>query len=187
MLSLERISRRFGNVLALDDASLTVRAGSVHAVLGENGAGKSTLMRVAFGLLAPDTGVIRVRGIPTAIPSPAAAFAAGIGMVHQHFTLVPAMTVAENVALGGRGRFDPRAAAERVRDVAERAGLQLDASSQVSTLSVGAQQRCEIVKALARDVELLILDEPTAVLAPPEAAELLRWVRGFADGGAPSF
>ena len=183
LLSLEHISRRFGNVVALDDASLTVRAGSVHGLLGENGAGKSTLMRVAFGLLAPDTGVIRVRGTAASIPSPAAAFAAGIGMVHQHFTLVPAMTVAENVALGGRGRFDPRAAADRVRDVAERAGLQLDASAQVSTLSVGAQQRCEIVKALARDVALLILDEPTAVLAPPEAAELLRWVRGFADRG----
>jgi len=183
LLSLEGITRRFGSVLALDNASLTVRAGTVHALLGENGAGKTTLMRVVFGLLSPDTGVLRVRGTPCAVPSPAAAFGLGIGMVHQHFTLVPAMTVAENVALGGHGRFQPRDAAKRVREVAARAGLVLDAETRVSTLSVGAQQRCEIVKALARDVELLILDEPTAVLAPPEAAELLRWMRTFADAG----
>jgi simple sugar transport system ATP-binding protein len=124
-----------------------------------------------------------VRGTPQTIGSPAAAFAAGIGMVHQHFTLVPAMTVAENVSLGGHGRFSPTAAAHRVRSVAERAGLSLDPYARVSTLSIGAQQRCEIVKALARDVEVLILDEPTGVLAPSEAAELLRWMRGFADQG----
>lgn len=181
---MERISRRFGNVRALREASLTVRAGTVHALLGENGAGKTTLMRVAFGLLAADAGVVRVRGAVSAIDSPAAAFRAGIGMVHQHFALVPAMTVAENVALGGRGRFDPRDATRRVQEVAERAGLALDANALVSSLSIGAQQRCEIVKALARDIELLILDEPTAVLAPAEAAELLRWMRGFADAGS---
>ncbi len=183
VLSLEGITRRFGTVLALDDASLRVRAGTVHAVLGENGAGKTTLMRVAFGMLAPDAGTIRYRGEMRTIASPAAALSLGIGMVHQHFTLVPAMTVAENVALGGRGRFDPTAAAARVRDVAARAGLSLDPDALVGDLPVGAQQRCEIVKALSRDVQLLILDEPTAVLAPTEAAELLRWIRAHADAG----
>ncbi len=180
---MQGISRRFGSVLALDDASFAVRSGTVHALLGENGAGKSTLMRVAFGLLTPDAGTMHIRGRRATVASPAAALALGIGMVHQHFTLVPAMTVAENVALGGHGRFDPRVAATRVRDVAARAGLALDPDARVESLPVGAQQRCEIVKALARDVTLLILDEPTAVLAPQEAADLLRWIRDFADAG----
>lgn len=183
VLSLAGITRRFGSVVALDDAHFTVRPGTVHALLGENGAGKTTLMRVAFGLLTPDRGTIRVRGTDTAIASPATALALGIGMVHQHFTLVPAMTVAENVALGGHGRFDPQAAATRVREVADDAGLSLDPFARVESLPVGAQQRCEIVKALARDVQLLILDEPTAVLAPQEASELLQWMRRYADRG----
>ena len=183
MLSLAGITRRFGSVVALDDAHFTVRPGTVHALLGENGAGKTTLMRVAFGLLTPDRGTIRVRGTDTAVASPATALSLGIGMVHQHFTLVPAMTVAENVALGGHGRFDPQAAATRVREVAEDAGLSLDPYARVESLPEGAQQRCEIVKALARDVQLLILDEPTAVLAPQEASELLQWMRRYADRG----
>ena len=180
---MEGITRRFGSVVALDNASFLLRPGTVHALLGENGAGKTTLMRIAFGMVAPDAGVIRVRGLARTINSPSAAIGLGLGMVHQHFTLVPAMTVAENVALGGSGRFDPKAAAARVQKVAERTGLGINPAARVSTLSVGAQQRCEIVKALARDVEVLILDEPTAVLAPSEAAELLRWVREFADSG----
>jgi len=183
LLHLEGISRRFGSVQALQDASLTVRQGTVHALLGENGAGKTTLMRVVFGLLTPDRGQVHWNGAPLAITSPAEALRAGIGMVHQHFTLVPAMTVAENVALGGHGGFDAARAAARVNEVAARAGLALDAHARVDTLPVGAQQRCEIVKALARDVRLLILDEPTAVLAPSEAAELLAWMRRFADAG----
>lgn len=182
-LALDGISHSFGAVRALDQASLTVRPGTVHALLGENGAGKSTLMRVAFGLLQPQAGTIRRNGAQTTYRTPAAALAAGIGMVHQHFTLVPAMTVAENVALGGAGRFDPAVAAQRVKEVAERAGLPLDPEARIADLPVGAQQRCEIVKALARDVSLLILDEPTAVLAPSEAEELMRWIRGFADAG----
>jgi general nucleoside transport system ATP-binding protein len=168
-LELERISQRFGSVLAVDDASIAIRRGRVHALLGENGAGKTTLMRIAFGMLQPDRGTMRIDGVPVSLPSPTSALARGIGMVHQHFTLVPAMTVAENVALGGRGLFDPRQAAAQVRAVAERAGLSIDPDAQVGTLQVGAQQRCEIIKALARDVQLLILDEPTAVLAPSEA------------------
>jgi simple sugar transport system ATP-binding protein len=183
MLSLEHVHHRFGGVVALDDASLVVRPGTVHALLGENGAGKSTLMRVAFGLLQPQAGVLRRDGTALSLRSPADALAQGIGMVHQHFTLVPAMTVAENVALGGRGAFDPRRAAERVRTVAAQAGLALDPDARVDTLPVGAQQRCEIVKALARDVRVLILDEPTAVLAPVEATELLAWVRRHANAG----
>lgn len=182
-LSLEGISRRFGSVVALDDAQFAVRAGTVHALLGENGAGKTTLMRVAFGMLTPDRGTVRVRGEARTIASPAAAMALGIGMVPQHFTLVPAMTVAENVALGGHGGFDPTKAAARVRELARRAGLPLEPDARVQSLGVGAQQRCEIVKALVREVDVLILDEPTAVLAPPEAAELLCWMRAFADAG----
>jgi simple sugar transport system ATP-binding protein len=182
-LVMEGITRRFGNVTALDNASLSVRRGSVHALLGENGAGKTTLMRVAFGLLAADAGAMRVGNRTVRVQSPAQAMQLGIGMVHQHFTLVPAMTVAENVALGGHGLFSPAAAAARVQEVAARAGLPLDPHARIDSLSVGAQQRCEIVKALARDVKLLILDEPTAVLAPQEAAELLRWMRAFADSG----
>ena len=181
--SLEGISHTFGSVRALDRAHLTVRRGTVHALLGENGAGKTTLMRVVFGLLAPDAGTIRWQGHAVRLASPAQALASGIGMVHQHFTLVPAMTVAENVALGGHGAFDPARAAEAVVNVAAQAGLQLNPQARVSTLPVGAQQRCEIVKALARNVQLLILDEPTAVLAPAEAAELLAWVRRHADAG----
>ena len=183
VLSLQGITRRFGSVLALDDASLEVRPGTVHAMLGENGAGKTTLMRVAFGLLRADVGTVRFRGTVQRIASPSDALLLGIGMVHQHFTLVPAMTVAENIALGGRGRYEPRRAAARVHEVATRAGLVLDPDALVSSLPVGAQQRCEIVKALARDVQLLILDEPTAVLAPAESAELLQWMRRFADDG----
>ena len=183
LLSLDGITLAFDGVRALDRASLQVRAGSVHALLGENGAGKTTLMRVVFGLLRAQQGAMRWRGSPITVHSPSEALALGIGMVHQHFTLVPSMTVAENIALGGHGRFDPRRAADRVREVAAKAGLSLDPLARVQDLPVGAQQRCEIVKALARDVTLLIFDEPTAVLAPLEASELLRWIRGYADAG----
>ena len=183
LLSLDGITHTFGRMRALDGASLQVRAGSVHALLGENGAGKTTLMRVVFGLLRAQQGEMHWRGAPITMRSPSDALAHGIGMVHQHFTLVPSMTVAENIALGGHGGFDPQQTADRVRHVAARAGLVLDPTACVQDLPVGAQQRCEIVKALARDVTLLILDEPTAVLAPTEAAELLRWMRGYADAG----
>lgn len=182
-LELDGLHKRFGQVEALAGASLRVRPGTVHALLGENGAGKSTLMRIAFGMLRPDAGRLVVNGTEARFASSADALAQGIGMVHQHFTLVPAMTVAENVALGMRGRYDARATAERVRTLAARTGLPLDPEARVEALPVGAQQRLEIVKALARDVRLLILDEPTAVLAPHEVDELLRWVRRFADDG----
>jgi simple sugar transport system ATP-binding protein len=184
-LSLEHIDKRFGSVAALSDASLTLRARTVHALLGENGAGKSTLMRIAFGLERADAGAIRVHGERVSLTSPADAITLGIGMVHQHFTLVPTMTVAENVALGGHGRFDPARARARVRAVGSATGLALDPDARVSTLAVGGQQRLEIVKALASGARILILDEPTAVLAPDEVTELLEVLRRFAaDGGS---
>jgi simple sugar transport system ATP-binding protein len=182
-LALRDVVKRFGPAVALDGASLTVPTRTLHAVLGENGAGKTTLMRAAFGLVRPDGGEVRVLGRARRFATPAEAIAAGVGMVHQHFTLVPAMTVAENVALGGRGRFDPAAAAARVRAVGEATGLRLDPAAVVGTLPVAAQQRLEIVKALARAARVLILDEPAAVLGPDEAEELLGWLRRWVDGG----
>ncbi|MHB0950144.1 MAG: ABC transporter ATP-binding protein [Gemmatimonadaceae bacterium] len=186
-LRLSGISRRFGATLALDQASLTVREGSVHALLGENGAGKTTLMRVAFGLIARDTGVVELFERPVHFTAPADAIRAGMGMVHQHFSLVPSMTVAENLVLGGGAlpgwRFDRGAAESRVRDLSREAGLPLEPSVVVESLPVSAQQRLEILKALARNARLLILDEPTAVLAPAEASELLAWLRRYVARG----
>jgi ABC-type uncharacterized transport system ATPase subunit len=185
-LSFRDVSKRFGSTVALDGAQLDVRAGTLHALLGENGAGKTTLMRLAFGMLRPDAGTITVQGTARRWRSSADAIAAGIGMVHQHFLLVPAMTVAENVSLGDRGMFrtfDPRAAAERVRQIGASTGLVLDPAARVADLPVGAQQRLEIVKALARDATILILDEPTAVLSPAESRELYSWLRSFVARG----
>ena len=185
-LTLHDITKRFGNTVALDGAQLDVRSGTLHALLGENGAGKTTLMRLAFGMLRPDTGTIEMDGTPRRWRSSADAIVAGIGMVHQHFLLIPAMTVAENVALGDRGvfrGFDPRAAADRVRRIGTETGLVLDPAARVADLTVGAQQRLEIVKALARDAKILILDEPTAVLSPTESQELYAWLRAFVTRG----
>ena len=182
LLALDGIVKRYGETVALDGVSLHVRAGTVHALLGENGAGKTTLMRVAYGLTRADAGRIRCRDAATHLASPRDALAVGIGMVQQHFSLIPALTVAENVALGGRGLYDARRAETRVRELAESTGLPIDERAIVGTLPVSAQQRVEILKALARDVHLLILDEPTATLAPPDAAALLAWARRFATG-----
>ncbi len=191
MLGLDGVVKQYGAaaVRALDDASLAVARGTLHAVLGENGAGKTTLMRVAFGLVRPDAGVLRVGGTPRHFDSPRDAIAAGLGMVHQHFTIVPAMTVAENVALGGRGGYDPARAAARVRALGDATGLRLEPGVLAGSLGVAAQQRLEVLKALARGGEdgagtrLLILDEPAAVLAPAESEELLGWLRGWVDAG----
>lgn len=182
-LELDQIVKRFGTVTALDGASLSVARGSVHALLGENGAGKTTLMRVAYGMEAPDGGTIRVHGRPIRLRSPADAIQKGIGMVHQHFTLVPAMTVVENIALGGRGIFDRAASLADVDRLTQQSGLALDPNARVSELSVAAQQRLELLKVLARKAEVLILDEPTAVLAPSEADDLLRLLRELANAG----
>jgi general nucleoside transport system ATP-binding protein len=182
-LALSGISKRYGASVALDDASFTLRAGTVHALLGENGAGKTTLMHVAFGMVHPDAGQVRVDGHDVRLHTPADALAAGIGMVHQHFTLVPPMTVAENIALGGRGMYRGQASTSTVRDIAALTGFALDPEARVEGLSVAAQQRVEIAKALARRARILVLDEPTAVLPPSDAAELLRWLRGYVAGG----
>ncbi len=185
-LSLRGVTKRFGNTIALNGAQLDVRPGTIHALLGENGAGKTTLMRIAFGMLRPDAGTIEVDGVPRHWRSSADAIAGRLGMVHQHFLLVPAMTVAENVALGDDGffrAFDPHAAADRVRKIGKETGLALDPSARVADLPVGAQQRLEIVKALARDAMILILDEPTAVLSPADSRDLYAWLRSFVARG----
>lgn len=184
-LALHDIHKRFGETQALDGATCVVRAGTVHALLGENGAGKTTLMRIAFGMIAPDRGRVACAAVQGPFASERQAIAAGIGMVHQHFMLVPALSVAENVALGGHGAFRPGAAAAHVRAVSERTGLRIDPAALVRDLPVGAQQRAELVRALARDARVVILDEPTAVLTPTESDELYRWMRRFAaDGGS---
>lgn len=180
-LELDAISRRFGNVVALNAAWMKVRAGSVHALLGENGAGKTTLMRIAFGLERADEGTIRVDGVAQRFRSPADAVTAGLGMVHQHFTLVPAMSVLENVLLGlSRTRH---ARADDVRRLSAMDGDELDPHALVSSLGIRAQQRLELLKARVRDARMIILDEPTAALAPAEVDSLLRWIRAFADRG----
>ena len=183
-LVLRGITKRFGRTVALDGAQLEVKEGTLHALLGENGAGKTTLMRLAFGMLRPDAGSIEMSGTPigaggrapTRLP-PASGWCTSIS-----FSCPWAMTVAENVALGDRGlfrTFDPRAAADRVRKIGAETGLVLDPAARVADLPVGAQQRLEIVKALARDAKILILDEPTAVLSPSESQELYSWLRSF--------
>ncbi|MHB8837424.1 MAG: ABC transporter ATP-binding protein [Gemmatimonadaceae bacterium] len=183
-LSLRAIDKRFGEVRALASASLDVRRGTLHAVLGENGAGKTTLMRIAFGLMRPDEGSIALDGVPVTLTSSRDAIARGLGMVHQHFTLVPAMTVAENIALGGRGLLHSREVAATVQALAERTGLSVDPSARVGQLGVGAQQRVEILKALHGAARILIMDEPTAVLTPKESDELFSWLRRYvAEGG----
>ena len=176
--------------MANDHIDITVEPGEVHALLGENGAGKSTLMNQLYGLLQPDEGEILVDGEKKVFRSPRDAIAAGIGMVHQHFMLVPVFTVAENIALGAEetrggplGWLDRRRNRRDVLEVSTRYGLPVDPDALVENLPVGAQQRVEIVKALTRDVDLLILDEPTAVLTPQETEELLAVMRSLAAGG----
>jgi simple sugar transport system ATP-binding protein len=184
-LELAGIHRRFGSVHALRGADFTLLPGELHALLGENGAGKTTLMQIAAGLLRPDSGEVRVGGIARPGLSPRAARRLGIGMVHQHFTSVPAFTVAENVALAAGWPVGPGPLRERVRELGDRVGLPLDPDARVERLSVGLRQRLEIVKALAADARILLLDEPTAVLAPAEVEDLLRVIRRFtASGGA---
>ena len=182
-LEMIGISKRFGAFVALDEASIVVRRGTVHGLLGENGAGKTTLMRIAYGMLAPDSGTVRIGGVDADLDTPSAAIALGIGMVHQHPENVPAMTVAENLELGGRGVYRPSVVRASATALAGRVGFALDVDARVANLSVAGQQRLEILKAVGRHAGLLIFDEPTAVLAPSEARDLLVWLRAFAAGG----
>jgi ABC-type uncharacterized transport system ATPase subunit len=185
-IELRGIRKRFGSTVALHDATLVVRPGTVHMLLGENGAGKTTLLNVATGLTPPDAGTIRLHGGERAWRSAHEAIAHGVVAVHQHFALVPTLSVAENVALTNRtvlARFDAGRAAAFVRRVAAEAGLEIDPSAIVGALPIALQQRVEIVKAIATNPSVLLLDEPTAVLSAPEADDLFRWLRAFAGAG----
>lgn len=178
------MTRRFGSVEALRGVEFLLRAGEVHALLGENGAGKSTLMHIAAGLLRPDAGTIEVHGQPTDLHSPRDARKAGIGMVHQHFTTVPALTVAENLALArGVAPGEWNRGAVLSHPMIQRLQQGLSPRRLVESLSVGEKQRLEILKAVVGGQRILLLDEPTAVLAPAETEELIEWSRGFASGG----
>jgi simple sugar transport system ATP-binding protein len=183
LLTLRGITRKFGTFTALDAVSFSVRAGKVHALLGENGAGKTTLMRVAFGLIRPDTGEILVDGTHRRFNSPGDAIAAGIGMVHQQFSLIPAMTVAENVALGGRGRLSMRSLHDELDDLGNRTGLKLNPTTRVAELGPADRQKLEILRTFAHKARILILDEPTAVLTERDISELFAQIRSYAADG----
>jgi simple sugar transport system ATP-binding protein len=187
-VALRHITRRFGALVANDDVSLELSPGEIHALVGENGAGKSTLMRVLYGLVRPDAGHVEIDGRAVRIHSPADAMRLGLGMVHQHFMLVDPLTVAENVTLGREprsplGGFRRDEAERRVAARAERHRLPVDPSAVVRGLSIGAQQRVEILKALDHGARVLILDEPTAVLTPQEVDELFQVLRSLREQG----
>ncbi len=188
VLELRGITKQFPGVLANDHIDFDLLRGEVHALLGENGAGKSTLMSVLYGLYTADSGEILMNGNPVTISSPKHAIELGIGMVHQHFMLIPVMTVTENIVLAQEPKhagvlLDYDAAAKRVRDLSESFGLAVDPHARIEKITVGQQQRVEILKALYRGAEILILDEPTAVLTPQEAKELFEIIEGLQAQG----
>src|SRR3954462_6649983 len=187
MLELRNITKRFGGVLANDRINITVKPGTIHAIVGENGAGKSTVMRIAYGFYRADEGEIAVDGEVRQISTPHDAIALGIGMVHQHFMLVEPMTVAENIVLGAEPgaavSLDLSKAAKQIRALSDEFKLAIDPNATIESLSVGQQQRVELLKALYRHAELLILDEPTAVLTPQEVEEFFVILRGMRAQG----
>lgn len=187
-LEMRAISKRFPGVVANDHIDLSIRPGEIHALLGENGAGKSTLMNILYGLLSPDEGEILLDGAVVEISSPSDAIARGIGMVHQHFKLVPVFSVAENIVLGNETManavfLDVRRSEGRIRALSQQLGFEIDPEAMVGDLSVGIQQRIEILKALYRGAKVLILDEPTAVLTPQETSEIFLVLRRLAGEG----
>src|SRR5678816_4042487 len=187
MLQLREITKSFGEVVANDKVNIVVKEGTIHAIVGENGAGKSTAMRIAYGFYTPDSGEIIVDGQPRNIRSPHDAIALGIGMVHQHFMLVEPMTVAENIVLGAEPgsafAMDLKSAATQIRQLSEEFKLAVNPNAIVEHLSVGQQQRVELLKALYRHAKLLILDEPTAVLTPLEVEEFFGILRRMREQG----
>ncbi|MEN3311480.1 MAG: ral nucleoside transport system ATP-binding protein [Actinomycetota bacterium] len=188
VLELRGITKQFPGVLANDHVDFDLRRGEVHALLGENGAGKSTLMNILYGLYSADEGEIIVNGKALAFSSPHDAIDQGIGMVHQHFMLIPVMTVTENIVLAseptkGRVLLDYAGARKRVEEISQRFGFAIDPDARIQDITVGQQQRVEILKALYRDADILILDEPTAVLTPQEATELFAILEGLVDEG----
>jgi simple sugar transport system ATP-binding protein len=188
VLEMRGITKRYPGVLANDEIDLDVRKGEIHALLGENGAGKSTLMNILYGLAVPDAGQILIDGEPAPISGPADAIARGVSMVHQHFMLVPVLTVAENILLGAETMANPifldrTEAHKRIVDLGRQFGFEVDPEATVGSLSVGWQQRVEILKALYRESRVLVLDEPTAVLTPQETAEIFAVLRRLADEG----
>src|SRR6476660_1349391 len=186
-LELRGITKRFGSLVANNAIDFELKRGEIHALLGENGAGKSTLMNVLYGLHQPDEGQILLDGTPVRVDSPRRAIALGIGMVHQHFMLVPVMTVAENLVLGSEPHRGPlldfKSAAALTRELSERFGLAVDPDARVEDLGVGAQQRVEILRALFRGARILVLDEPTAVLTAQESQDLFKVLRTLAADG----
>ena len=187
-LELRGITKTFGALVANDSIDLRVEKGEIHAILGENGAGKSTLMNIVYGLLTPDAGEILVNDAPVDIKEPSDALAAGIGMVHQHFMLVPVFTVAENIVLGHEkskrsGALDLDQVRADIKRVSDEFGFEVNPDDLVEELPVGVQQRVEIIRALIYDAQVLILDEPTAVLTPQETDELLKIMQKLADKG----
>ena len=188
VLELRGITKEFPGILANDHVDFDLRRGEVHALLGENGAGKSTLMNVLYGLYRPDEGEIRINGEPIVLHSSKDAIERGIGMVHQHFMLIPVMTVAENIVLGDEPSengvlLDYGAARGRVRELSRSFGFAIDPDALVQDITVGQQQRVEILKALYRRADILVLDEPTAVLTPQEAGELFEILRTLSREG----
>ncbi len=188
VIEMLNITKEFPGIKANDDVTLCVKKGEIHALLGENGAGKSTLMSVLFGLYQPEKGKIKVRGKEVAITNPNIANENGIGMVHQHFKLVENFTVTENIILGlepkkSFGRVDIETAAKKVKEISERYGLAVDPYAKIEDITVGMQQRVEILKMLYRDAEILIFDEPTAVLTPQEIHELMKIMRELVSEG----